>query len=116
MFFEYRQNNSGGDFDFDEKSGITHQVVIEASSLEEANQKAANIGIYFNGCDSGIDCSCCGDRWSEPWDETGTEAAQAAGKPVAEATGFQWMQDGKEIAVHYADGRICWFGVLREQP
>lgn len=38
-------------------------VYIEAENAEEANEKALQIGIYFNGVEDGIDCPCCGDRW-----------------------------------------------------
>ena len=62
-FFEYRQNNSGGSFDTD----MGHAIYVEADTLNEANARAEFVGVYFNGCDSGQDCPCCGDRWSEPW-------------------------------------------------
>lgn len=63
MFYHFSQNNSGGSFDFDKNDGITHHVVIEAVSAESANKKLQDIGGYFDGCDTGRDCSCCGDRW-----------------------------------------------------
>lgn len=62
-YFEFNQNNSGGSFEVDEKAGIGHSVIIEANNAIHANAIAENIGIYFNGCDSGSDCPCCGDRW-----------------------------------------------------
>ena len=31
----------------------------------EANTKACDIGIYFDGVANGADCECCGDRWRE---------------------------------------------------
>lgn len=63
-FFEYRQNNSGGRFDVDET--LTIRVIVEAKDQEQAIKIGKDLGIYFNGCDEGIDCSCCGDRWYEP--------------------------------------------------
>jgi hypothetical protein len=37
------------------------------------------------------------------------------GQPVAEAKGtLTWMKPGREIAVHYANGDISWFGVAEE--
>lgn len=60
-FYLFDQNNSGGGFDVDED--IAHRVVIEADSEEAAEEKAFSIGIYYNGCDEGRDCECCGDRW-----------------------------------------------------
>lgn len=63
-FFEYRQNNSGGRFDIDDT--LTVRVIVEAKDQEQAIRIGENLGIYFNGCDEGLDCSCCGDRWYEP--------------------------------------------------
>ena len=64
-FFHFSQNNSGGSFDINET--VAHHVIIEAHSAKEANARAVDIGIYFNGCDTGADCTCCGDRWSTAW-------------------------------------------------
>jgi len=63
MWFEYRQNNSGGSFRFDKKKGISVYVWVEAEDAAAADKRAEDIGLYFNGCDSGCDCPCCGDRW-----------------------------------------------------
>lgn len=60
-FYNFSQNNSGGSFTVNDK--LCNNVVIEATSAEEANDIAENLGIYFNGCNTGNDCSCCGDRW-----------------------------------------------------
>lgn len=62
--FCYRQNNSGGSF-----YEPAHKVYVEADSLDEAAEIADGVGIYFNGCDSGQDCNCCGDRWYYRADE-----------------------------------------------
>ncbi len=57
--FQYRQNNSGG------RLIGPKFVVIEADNAVEANDIAANSeSIYFDGVAKGIDCPCCGDRWS----------------------------------------------------
>lgn len=66
-FFAFQQNNSGGSFDVDDK--ICHILYIEAHNYEEARKKAMDMGVYFNGCDIGLDCPCCGDRWSDYADE-----------------------------------------------
>jgi hypothetical protein len=66
-FFHFSQNNPGGSFDINET--VAHHVIIEAYDALDANTRAMEIGIYFNGCDTGADCSCCGDRWSEQWRE-----------------------------------------------
>ncbi len=65
VYWEFTQNNSGGSFVENEK--LAHRVIIEAYSSEEACSKATEIGIYFNGCDEGMDCPCCGNRWYPPY-------------------------------------------------
>ena len=107
-FYEFNQNNSGGGFDYDTKKGITHHVVIEANSKEEALDIAERIGLYFNGVYDEIDCPCCGDRWNTPWEST--ETPSVCGEPVASVKKSGFFEEGqKEIAVHYLDGRIEWF-------
>lgn len=73
-FFEFLQNNSGGFFKVDDK--VCGQVIIEAENVSEAIDIAEDLGIYFDGCSIGKDCSCCGDRWSEPWSEDGMSLEQ----------------------------------------
>lgn len=90
QFFHFRQNNSGGTFDYDAARGIAENVWIEADDKEHAIYRAERIGIYFNGVEKGMDCPCCGDRWSSPYDAT----------------------DAPEVDklygcyIHYADGHI----------
>ena len=60
-FYEFTQNNSGGDFVVD--NHLTHRVFIEAKNSKEANEIAESMGVYFDGVEAGIDCGCCGDRW-----------------------------------------------------
>ena len=65
-FYEYDQNNSGGHFDVDEK--VCHRLLIEADNLDAADEKAEELGCYWNGVSEGSDCPCCGDRWySSGW-------------------------------------------------
>lgn len=109
-FFHYSQNNSGGSFDFSEDPAITHHVIIEATDAKDADVRAIQLGLYFDGCADGRDCSCCGDRWSNAYGE-GEETPTVYGQPAeaAELISY-WMKPGKEIAVHYADGRVAWYG------
>lgn len=65
-WWEFSQNNSGGSFIHDPEKGIGYLVFIEARNSDEASARAQDIGIYFDGCREGMDCSCCGDRWYEP--------------------------------------------------
>ncbi len=63
-FFTFIQNNSGGSF----RSPATY-VIIEAQNASEANSLAETVGVYFNGCRSGLDCDCCDDRWYSKYEE-----------------------------------------------
>ena len=65
MFYEFRQNNSGGAW-----GGPAMTVFIEADSGEEANSIAENNGLYFDGVGAGLDCECCGDRWYRKHDNS----------------------------------------------
>lgn len=66
MFYEFRQNNSGG-YWIGAKT-----VIIEADSAIEANEIATTASespIYFNGVSLGRDCECCGSRWYPLWED-----------------------------------------------
>ena len=106
-FFHYPQNNSGGHFHF-EKSGITHHVLIEAINAKHADFRAEEVGIYFDGCESDIDCSCCGDRWDRAYGD-GDEEPMIYGQKASEYKDINWMKENPEIVVHYLDGKIEWY-------
>lgn len=116
-FVRFNQNNSGGSFDLNKTRGLTHYVIIEADSIDEAVDTAESIGIYFDGVDDDRDCECCGDRWYRPWKDDLTETPQVSDKsPEDYLSGkgskygvSKWMPEGFEIVVHYKDGRIEWF-------
>lgn len=77
--FTYTQNNSGGDYIFPKWTGPAHMggvfaaydwqdkqvdVWVMADSAAQADQRVqAWSDVYFDGCDDGLDCDCCGDRW-----------------------------------------------------
>lgn len=75
--FRFWQNNSGGfHLDIEPVSDsvtlVGHNVHIEAENATQANKIAELNGVYFDGVSSGLDCDCCGDRWSrvyypDPW-------------------------------------------------
>lgn len=67
MFYTFSQNNSGSSI-----KGTAY-IVIEADSATKANSLAEDRGVYFDGCISGYDCSCCGDRWYPVDDYDATE-------------------------------------------
>ena len=104
-WFLYRQNNSGGLFERTEN--IRNLVFIEAVDGESANLYAESIGIYFNGCKSGRDCSCCGDRWYPVWDDSdGITIEQVRGYIESYAKfNSKGFADYISAILHYADGR-----------
>jgi hypothetical protein len=101
-FYTYSQNNSGGSFDQNEN--IAEYVIIEATSAADADRRAEEVGIYFNGCATGSDCSCCGDRWNEAYGE-GDTSPSIYGSPVGDEYvskyGFSLRNS---IIIHYYDG------------
>ena len=105
LWFTFRQNNSGGVFT---EPAIT--VCIEAAHTSDAVKKAEDLGLYFDGCDTGRDCSCCGDRWSVPYEE-GTEEPTLYGEAVREAvkTKPRWgswaKKDIPDFLLVYTDGK-----------
>jgi len=114
MFYTFDQNNSGGSWDYDAARGITHRVIVEADSPDEANDRAEAIGLYFNGVAAERDCECCGDRWSPMWSgEKGTTVPEVYGTAVLETkkmprngAGIKWMGNKPEVFIHYKDNRI----------
>lgn len=97
-FYEFSQNNSGGRFVVDDK--LCHRVVVEAESASEANAKLEELGGYFDGCVTGNDCSCCGDRWYAVSDSDGLKFPKVWGTFDPERA--------KAIAATYkAEARKC---------
>lgn len=67
-WYRFHQNNSFGVDEINEDLGIGKTVYVEAIDTGHANSRAESIGLYFDGVDADIDCSCCGDRWYRVWD------------------------------------------------
>lgn len=115
MFYTYVQNNSYGVFDVDDN--VKHYVIIEADSAKEADKKARNLGIYFNGVENDIDCPCCGDRWDKADDPdfgiNGTEKPEIYGQSVLEfiKEREKWIWK-EEAIVYYKDGKVEVFSAL----
>lgn len=108
MFYSFRQNNSGGSWHG------SQEIIVEATSAAQANDLASRFGIYFDGCDSGRDCSCCGDRWHETSDRDGTAVPSHYSMPLvgtaedivrSNPDSFTFLFEEKTIEVHYLDGR-----------
>lgn len=117
-WFHYRQNNSGGHFDYDPKEGISVNVYVEARDAKEADFRAEQIGIYFDGIENGMDCDCCGDRWTaQDWcsSEVNDDVVPAPDLPYLNKTGWgmKWT-DGYETFVHRYDG--TFYGTEYSEP
>jgi hypothetical protein len=111
-FYEFRQNNSGGHFHEDEASGIGPSVIVEASSAEEANEKAQSLGIYFDGVDDDTDCDCCGDRWYPVDEDDGKYVPSHYGDFVEDVVA-DWYNTGSYV--HRLNGEIQYFK-YKEKP
>lgn len=101
-FYHFDQNNSGGSFVADEH--VAHNVIIEANNAEHANKLAWEIGIYFNGCDDGTDCSCCGDRWYEADESDGTDTPLIYNEPPELRREIFGHEGEPYCHVYYLDG------------
>lgn len=105
MFFEYRQNNSGGSFVINDT--LTVVVVIEAPTAGMADGRAKELGIYFDGCDTGEDCPCCGDRWYPAYDGIEDPYAGNEVSPDGKVVAWNnWAKDKPFMRIFYLDGRV----------
>lgn len=91
-WYRFNQNNSGGDF-----FGPRY-VLVQAPSASTANALAQDHGVYFDGCEDGRDCPCCGDRWDRVYDDhDATDSPCVYGKPV---------EPSDNVVLVYLDGRV----------
>lgn len=116
-FYTYIQNNSDGEFVYNEKAGIAQYVIIEAGSSDEADYRAERIGLYFYGVYNGRDCSCCGDRWYTTSDFSAYSVPSLYGREVRPNMTYDEVEPGSyglrftadheaTVFIHHADGRI----------
>jgi hypothetical protein len=102
-YYCFRQRKSGGSFVVNDK--VSYTVIIQAKNSDDANNKAEEIGIYFNGCYTGYDCSCCGDRWSTAWEE-GTKKPRIYNNHPRDHR-EEWANNGEIYCyVYKANGKI----------
>jgi hypothetical protein len=94
-FYSFDQINSGGSDVIDLKQGIDYCVVVQAFDADDANARACNIGVYFDGVNAGRDCECCGDRWRPCYDADGSDHHDNT-----------WRDS---YTVHFLDGSIVRF-------
>jgi hypothetical protein len=104
-FFNFRQNNTFGSWDINEDVNIN--VIVEADSPESANEIAVKHGVYFNGCNNGTDCQCCGDRWNDCYGD-GYEVAEIYGVPLVPTDVVERFEDADSV-VYYDDGPRVYF-------
>lgn len=76
-WFEFNQHGSNGYFEVNDK--VCSTLFIEAESFEKAKLKAEELGCYWDGVLKGIDCPCCGDRWTAYDCEVNLEKMMAEG-------------------------------------
>lgn len=101
-FFTYSQNNSGGRF-----SGPAQYVIVQADDADDANAIAQDNDVYFDGCSTGSDCPCCGDRWYMCDDSDGTDTPLIYDTPVADYKRPYPIGDDQPLAiVYYKDGDV----------
>ena len=103
MFYTYRQNNSGGSFIVNEDVDV--YVIVEADSPEQADVIAESKGIYFNGCDLGWDCDCCGDRWYRAYGWDAAEQPEIYGE-IVEDQAFQSGLGKAGVIIYYKSGEV----------
>lgn len=75
MFYTINQNNSGGYFI--ENDDVREYLIIEADSVDEANDKLYDITQDYSEY-----CSCCGKRWSNFNEDNGSEEPMIRYIPV----------------------------------
>lgn len=100
-WYEFKQNNSGGNFVVDDK--VCHRIYIEAEDFREAVIIAESLGCYWNGVKKGIDCPCCGDRWSK-WDNQPIDFDDNNSKSIEEYA----QKMSNEYGWTYPDARIYY--------
>ena len=88
-FYHFDQNNTGGQYDVSET--LAPMTIIEADTPEQANAKGEELGMYFRGVRSGIDCPCCGDRWYRDTHDHARITPEHVGR---------WR-----TVIHFADGK-----------
>ena len=107
MFYEFNQNNSGGHFT--RSRNLDHYVIVEANDLSDAIDRANGIGIYFNGVAEWMDCSCCGDRWYEPYRDEGKDEPSHYDSPLTLANSSTTKNPREHtVVIHYLDGRVIY--------
>lgn len=105
MFGLYDQNNSGGSFTICDE--VAEYVFVEGMDQADIDRRAQDKGIYFDGCDTGQDCPCCGNRWSRVYETF--EGPQIYGQVLDkffETKRCAWAHAGEPyVIIHYLNGK-----------
>lgn len=110
MWYQFDQNNSGGSFDVDKN--LCHRLFIEGDDYEQAKDKAIELGVYFDGCELGMDCPCCGDRWSDgeeitfPFNFGGASDIYNDIETLAQMYANKFGRTTPDARIFYKDGTI----------
>ena len=102
-WFEFNQNNSGGSFIVNDK--VCHRLFIEAKSFDDAVEKAEELGCYWDGVINGVDCPCCGDRWS-CWDDEPIDLKNNSIEEYAQVLADKYGLTTPDIRIYYDDGKV----------
>jgi hypothetical protein len=93
-WYTYEQNNSGGSF-----TGPALLIAVEAGDPGAADSKAVSVGAYFNGCEDGSDCPCCGDRWHEAYSGRDESPVTDGGAVDSYLAGWWFAERGYPFAI-----------------
>lgn len=106
-FYTYYQNNSGGTWD----KSMPHYLIVEATSQRDADERAEAAGAYFDGCETGQDCDCCGDRWHQTYEAGDPEPSVYGDSVETYVAGMsRSLYDGPEaVRVVYMDGKVVTY-------
>jgi len=111
-YYNFSQNNSGGRFHVDDN--VAENVIIAARTVDEANERAEKVSIYFAGCAAGRDCNCCGDRWSSQRSESkDVEPLVYSSRPENHLIKHGYSMRSKVI-IYHADGSRETFARVEE--
>lgn len=101
-FYTFRQNNSGGFFVADDKTGVGTFIIIEAMDINQAVEHFSAI----EGKQEHNWCHCCGERWSpELMDEDDAEEKPSLyGRYVFDDGHNMWTR--MHAFIHYMDKTI----------
>ncbi len=102
-FYHFRQNNTGVFFETSEKDGISESVIIEALNANHANDRAEEIGLYFDCCKD----ECYeDDRWIRTHEIEGYYVPCINGKQLENIKKSDYINS---CFIHYLDSNFKKF-------